>query len=253
MSVPVDVLVVTATAAEGAALGARLEGTTYRAVANGTLLHGGWGRLRVDLLTAGLGKVNTALALGAHLGGAGADRPDLLLSLGVGGAYPSSGLAPGDLAVATEEVYGDEGVETGEGFGDLREIGIPLLETGGTRLFNRLPADGAATAALGRASERLGFRWATGPFVTVSTVTGSAATARRLEQRWGGLCESMEGAAAAHAAAAFGVPFAEVRGISNHVGPRDRASWKLREAAEAAQEAALSFLGRWVENSVREG
>ncbi|MEP7179809.1 MAG: hypothetical protein ABI775_12015, partial [Pseudonocardiales bacterium] len=52
------------------------------------------------------------------------------------------------------------------------------------------------------------------------------------------VAEAMEGAGAAAAATLHGVPFAEVRAISNPVGPRDRDAWRIPEA--------LSALGRGV-------
>lgn len=200
---------------------------------------GAVGDAQVWLLCSGVGKTNAAMAAAAALG---TIAPRLLLGVGVGGAYPGAGLSVGDLAVATEEWYGDDGADTGEGWLGLEALGLPAWEApGGERYFNRFPADPGLGAALARASSRVAAVRA-GAFVTVSTVTGTAARARVLEERFGGVCESMEGAALAHAAAAFGVPFAEVRGISNAVGPRDRASWRLAEAAEASQEAALAFL-----------
>ena len=80
---------------------------------------------------------------------------------------------------------------------------------------------------------------ATGPFLTVSTVTGVRARGDELHRRFGALCESMEGAAAAHVCALHDVPFLEVRGISNLVEDRNRAAWKIVEAAAAAQTVAL--------------
>jgi futalosine hydrolase len=81
--------------------------------------------------------------------------------------------------------------------------------------------------------------------VTLSTCTGTAEGARELEQRYRGLCENMEGAAVAQVAALYNVPWIEVRGISNIVGDRDRASWDIPRAARAAQEAVLRILKGW--------
>jgi futalosine hydrolase len=47
----------------------------------------------------------------------------------------------------------------------------------------------------------------------------------------------MEGYGAAQAAAAHSVPTLEIRTISNEVGPRDRAAWRIGEALTALQEA----------------
>jgi futalosine hydrolase len=60
-----------------------------------------------------------------------------------------------------------------------------------------------------------------------------------LYERFGALCESMEGAAAAHVCALHDVPFLEVRGISNLVEDRNRSRWRIIEAADAAQAVAL--------------
>jgi futalosine hydrolase len=54
--------------------------------------------------------------------------------------------------------------------------------------------------------------------------------------------ESMEGAAAAQTARALGVPFAELRAVSNVVGERDKAHWDLRGAVRVARDAGLRAL-----------
>ncbi len=64
--------------------------------------------------------------------------------------------------------------------------------------------------------------------MTSSLVTGLASEARELAERWEAMAESMEGAAAAHICALYGMPFLEVRGISNLVGDRDRAAWEVQ-------------------------
>jgi len=217
---------------------AALERARQRDMGGRPWAEGRIGRLHVGVLTTGVGKVNAALALGATLV---VRRTRLLLSVGVGGAYPGSGLHPGDLAVAAEENYGDEGAEGGKGFLDMEEVGIPSWAGVEGPCFNRFPADREVGAALLSAAQIVG-RVACGPFVTVSTVTGSHARAEGLEQRFSAVCETMEGAAVAHAALSRGVPFGEIRGISNAVGPRDRASWRLAEAAAAVGEAVVLFL-----------
>jgi futalosine hydrolase len=76
-----------------------------------------------------------------------------------------------------------------------------------------------------------------GPFVTVSNCSGTAARGLELAARFGGLVEGMEGAALAHVATLYGVPWLELRAISNAVEDRDLSRWRLRDAAEAAQRA----------------
>jgi len=70
--------------------------------------------------------------------------------------------------------------------------------------------------------------------LTVSTVTGTAARADDLRQRHPhALAEAMEGFGVASAAAQAGIAFAELRTVSNPIGPRDRAAWRIEDALAA--------------------
>jgi len=190
-----------------------------------------------QVVITGIGAVNTAHALTQYL--LTRPRPTLVIQTGIAGAYVPGGLALEAVALATSETYGDLGVLTPQGWRPADEIGIPLVEAHGTRpaRFNEFPLDPELVA---RAAAVCGsLVAATGPFLTVSTVTGVRARGDELHQRFGALCESMEGAAAAHVCALHDVPFLEVRGVSNLVEDRNRAAWKIVEAAAAAQIVAL--------------
>jgi futalosine hydrolase len=54
----------------------------------------------------------------------------------------------------------------------------------------------------------------------------------------------MEGAVGAQLCLLYGVPFLEVRAISNLVGDRDRTLWDLRGAAARAAEAVRLLAAR---------
>src|SRR5262249_45354759 len=88
-----------------------------------------------------------------------------------------------------------------------------------------------------------------GAVLSVSTVTGTASRAADLAARHpDAVAEGMEGWGVATAADLFGVPFAELRTVSNLVGPRDRAAWRIREAFGGVRGAggAPVRLGGWV-------
>jgi len=198
------------------------------------------------LMHSGVGKASAAAAATALVI---ACRPKLLIMLGCGGAYSGSGLGIGDLAMATSEIYGDEGVQTPDGFLDLEMLGFPLIDKGGQRLFNRFPIARALIdkiiPTLGQEAEAKGRRLAEGPFVTVSSCSGSSKLGTDLSRRTGGICENMEGAAAAQVCAMQGLPFLELRGISNMVEDRDVSRWNLKAGAEAAQQAVMHLLANW--------
>jgi len=201
----------------------------------------------VLLIEGGVGQVNTAaavtLALTRH-------DPDIILQFGVGGAYLRSGLDVGDLAIATEECYGDTGVLTPDGWMDLEGMGFPMLPARpgahgrphSQPLYNRIPLDATRTEMI-RQRVKNGMEGETacgiaaGPFVTVQQCSGVQAVGDTLAARYGGICENMEGAAAAHVSAASDIPFVEIRGISNRVVDRDLSQWDLPLAIRRCQQA----------------
>ncbi len=79
--------------------------------------------------------------------------------------------------------------------------------------------------------------------LTVATVTGTAATAAALNQRFpDAVAEGMEGAGVAAAGALRGVAFGEIRAISNRVGPRDRDAWQIPLALQSLGRAIAAAL-----------
>lgn len=196
----------------------------------------------VRLLTAGMGKTNAAQALTAAIEAGGVAG---VIGFGVGGAYAGSGLDVGGLALAGVEVYGDEGVAAPQGWVSTEGIGIPLHEQDGVRRFNEFGLDAARVRAAGERLRAEGMPAVAGPFVTVSCCSGTARRGAELAERFGAVCESMEGAAYAHVAAVYELPFLEVRGISNHVEDRDTSRWRLTDAARAGARAAALLARHW--------
>jgi futalosine hydrolase len=196
----------------------------------------------VLLLPGGMGKVNAAQALTALV-----ETRTIrgVIGFGVGGAYAGSGLRVGDVALASREVYGDEGVEAPADWLSTEDIGIPLLERAGTRWFNEFTLSVSKVGAARTALETAGFAVRAGPFVTVSCCSGTAVRGAVLAERFEAICESMEGAALAHVCELYELPFLEVRGVSNAVEDRDLARWRLAEAAEAAAGAARVLVRTW--------
>ncbi|MER5973023.1 futalosine hydrolase [Streptomyces sp. NPDC002055] len=192
--------------------------------------------LVVDVLAGGVGPgASAAATAGAVMAGALHGRPyGLVVSAGIGGGF--AGTAPvGSVVVADTIVAADLGAETPEGF-------LPVTELGFGTSAHRPPA--ALSRALAAAASA-----ASGPVLTVSTVTGSAARAAELAARYpGAAAEAMEGFGVAEAAAAQGLPVLELRAVSNPVGPRDRAAWRIGPALTAlsgACGALVSVLHTW--------
>jgi futalosine hydrolase len=200
------------------------------------------GGREVIAAVSGMGKTNTAACAAVLLT---QYQPRLLISTGCGGAFPGSGLNVGGLAIATREIYGDEGVLTPEGWQPLQLIRIPLVERDGERYFNEFPLSAKAGDRAAAFAEQLGYPVRRGPFVTVSTCSGTRARGEELVRRFNCICENMEGAAAAQVGLIYGVETLELRGVSNMVEDRDLSRWDIPLAVERAQRFLLSLVATW--------
>ena len=238
-----EILVLTATAFEQSALKGQLAESVDQVVSTRTWCTGVLAGASVRLVETGIGAVNTAHALTSVLE---FQRPQLVMQIGVGGAYVDSGLGVGDLAIASEEVYGDVGVRTVEGWQPATTIGIPLLSQGDD-YFNHYPLDNGAVNRAVRILQDCGRRIQPGTFLTVQECSGSTKLGKERCARFGAICENMEGAAAAHISQLYGLRFLELRGISNLVEDRRTEDWNLPLAAANVQQAGMELLNRSVD------
>lgn len=190
----------------------------------------------VVFVTTGIGKTNAAAAAALALA---EFAPSHVLLVGIGGAYPGASLEVGSVALAMSETHVDSGVGHGASWEGLDAIGFPLLATDPVS-YNRLWFD---QRFIGRLALEL--RTKAVPFATTDSMTAEVAHGRWLAARHGVVVESMEGAAVAQVALAFGVPLVEVRGISHVIGVRDKARWDVKSAVTSAcgvAERALALL-----------
>lgn len=173
----------------------------------------------LDLVRTGVGKANAAAAVGIALR---SRTYSAVVNLGIAGALPcASPLKIGDVVAATRSVYADEGLEMPDGsFVGCSAMGFPL----GPFDDSGIPGD---SELLDRVE---GLVSASAPVATVSTCSGTDSLARRVAGRTGAIAEAMEGAAVGHVAMKLGVPFLELRVISNTTGDRDNQVWAIGEA-----------------------
>lgn len=174
----------------------------------------------------GVGPLNAALTLGRLLGGATLSG---VLNLGVAGSFDTAALPLRSVAVADAEIWPEYGLRSDTGV-DPRGIGFPLARTPGGPIHERIGL--APTQAAKALSLSLSADWITGPSLTVSAASGTPTVAAAHHKRHAPLTENMEGFALALGCLAPGLPFLEVRVVSNQVGSRDKAHWDLAGALE---------------------
>jgi futalosine hydrolase len=212
--------------------------------------------VRVVLAISGCDKANAAHVLTCLLQ-AMRPAPVLLLQVGIAGALPRAGREPGaaigDIVVATQEAYSDTGSSSPAGWLPAEELGLPIACVNGTELGGIFTLDERLVRAAAEAIEAVDWSESgarsgappavlSGPCVTASRMTGLRSEADAVARRWAALAESMEGAAAAHVCALYGVPFLEIRGISNLVVDRDRGAWQVDRAVAVAGRGARAVV-----------
>lgn len=141
---------------------------------------------------------------------------DLVVSAGIAGAF--AGRADiGDLVMATDSVLADLGTETVGGRRSGLDAGWP---------------DRVECLRLKGDDERRGV--IRGQILTMSLQSGHEQLVSRVASAFpNAVAEAMEGAGVGLAAAYLGLPFVEVRAVSNLVGIADRDRWDKGAALDA--------------------
>ncbi len=166
-------------------------------------------------LCCGVGPVDAAAATAAAIA---ADRPAIILHVGIAGARRTRGLAPASCVIGTEARY--------------RDLGGPSKWAPDV-----VVASPALVAAAARAL----------PLAPQLPIGTSAQVGGGVDAASGCDVEAMEGFGVLRAAQLAGVLAIEVRAISNDVEERDRARWHF----DAAFAAVAAFTPRLVEECVR--
>jgi futalosine hydrolase len=180
-------------------------------------------------LITGVGLVATAYALARHLQ---LNKYDFVLQVGVAGCYGRK-LNLGDVVFVNSDQFGDLGAEDHADFLDIFELGLADRD--------KAPfAAGRLVASMDGTSLQIDLPGVKG--LSVNTVSGNERTIALRTKKYGCEIESMEGAAFHYVCRQEGVPFAQVRAISNYVTPRDKSLWKMKEAIVNLNEWAILFV-----------
>lgn len=150
---------------------------------------------------------------------------NLIINIGIAGSYDLTEFPIGSAAIIEREYFGDLGFDSEDGFEDLFKYGIweknQFPYTNGGLDRRALPFKNI---------EDVLKKYKSGTGVTVQTVTGREAKVMELCKMFSPMIESMEGAAVYYAALMEGIPFFELRTVSNAVGERDTKKWDSKAA-----------------------
>jgi futalosine hydrolase len=158
-------------------------------------------------------------------------RPGLIIQAGIAGCL--TGQAPGKVFTVGEDQFSDQGVWEEGRFKSLFEMkladGDAFPFTGGQLVNPFRPLLGLTGLPCVGA-------------LTVNEITTNPERIRWYQQNTTAVVESMEGAALHYVCLQSGVPFLQLRSVSNAVGVRDKSKWDIKLAISRLNETLIPLL-----------
>jgi futalosine hydrolase len=216
------ILLVAATALEVAPVVAELKQSSARGRTT-EYTHRGH---EVDVLLTGVGMVAAGIWCARSLA---ERRYDVALNGGVCGSFDAA-LPPGAVVHIVSDRIVELGAEDGEVFLSIEDLNL-LGHDEHAELVNPAPFETGFMKTLPAVRG-----------ITVNTVHGNERSIAAVTERFRPQVESMEGAAFMYACLSAGVPFAQIRAVSNIVERRNRGAWKMDEAVSRLGETVLAVL-----------
>lgn len=186
-------------------------------------------RLKLQFYQSGVGLLASSVAL-TRL--AIEERPDLIIQGGIAGSF-SKKLAPGQVVVVNNEMLGDTGVEENGVWKDIFDM---KLEKSSYHPFEKrqLPNPWLKSYNLLHLPAVDG--------VTVNQISTDANRITTLKKKYGASIETMEGAALHYVGRETGIPFIQIRAISNYVGERNKSKWLLKESIDQLNNVLMQYV-----------
>jgi futalosine hydrolase len=196
-----------------------------------TLYTGESQRLKVQFHQSGVGMLATAVSLTKLVL---EDKPDLIIQAGIAGTFDHTNQL-GKLVVIKDETLGDMGVEEDGKWKDIFDL---KLEKSSYHPFEKrkLPNAWLEKYNLLKLPEVSA--------VTVNEISTNPARIQQLIKKYNPSTESMEGAALHYICRETNTPFIQIRALSNYIGERNKANWKIKEAIGNLNEGLLKYIDK---------
>lgn len=188
-------------------------------------------RFKVIFHQTGVGMLATAVSLMKLIY---EEKPDLIIQIGIAGCF-NSVIPLGKIFVVADETIADIGVSEEGKWKDIFELKLekssyPPYDK--RRLPNHhLPRLNVLNLPVVSA-------------VSVNEITTQPDRIAQIIKKYNPLLESMEGGALHYVGRLMNTPFIQIRAISNYVGERDKANWKIKEAIENINHTVLLMIDK---------
>ncbi len=180
---------------------------------------------------SGVGMLATAVSLTRLVI---AYQPDLIIQVGIAGTFDQQ-LKLGKVICVDKEALADMGVEENNTWKDIFELN---LEEKNDAPFKKgkLPNPYLKKYNLLGLSEV--------DAVTINEISTNRDRIQQIIKKYEPTIESMEGAALHYVCREIGVPFIQIRSISNYVGDRNKNNWKIKEAITQLNKTILKYVDK---------
>jgi futalosine hydrolase len=184
----------------------------------------------LDVLITGPGLMTATHSLTWQIG---LKKPDLVIQAGIAGCFNKK-MPLGSIVGVKQEVVADEGVVEEKKFKTLFDL---KLVKG-----NQFPYKNGwlVNPGANKLIKTNGFKMVNG--ITVNQITTDPRTIKEYLSRYKAVVESMEGAALHYVCLQSGIPFLQLRGISNYIGERNKAKWDFQKPIENLNKALITML-----------
>jgi len=156
---------------------------------------------------------------------------EMVIQVGIGGTFSDS-ITLGDAVVIEKDCFADLGVWAQQQFSNVFDM--QLAEK------NSSPFEDGWL--LNKHIHNIPLAFNIQIAITVNTINDDVVYLQQLQDKYNAAVETMEGAALHYACILEGVPFIQIRGISNKVGERDKTKWKIPAAIQSSNELVEKIL-----------
>jgi futalosine hydrolase len=185
----------------------------------------------VDVLVTGVGMMDTTYSLARKFA---QSKYTLAIQAGIAGTFHPI-FAPGMVVTVKEDMLGDTGVMQDERWHDIFDMGLAKDNAPPWNDRKLINPHRDLLAKLQLECVR---------GITVNQVSTNPAFIAGVREKYMPVVESMEGAAFHYVCLKEGIPFIQLRGISNAVGERNKENWKMKEAIDALNKQLIKFLNK---------
>jgi futalosine hydrolase len=178
---------------------------------------------------SGVGMLSTSFSLTKLIA---EKKPNLIIQAGIAGTFNTKTLL-GKVVAIKDELLADMGVEENDEWKDIFDLN---LESKNAFPFTK-------KKLINHHIKELNFlKLKEVSSITVNEITTNKKRTEQLIKKYKPQIESMEGAALHYTCLQTNTAFIQIRSISNYIGERNKANWKIKEAITNLNETLLSYI-----------